>query len=731
MTTKRKNIKNNKTRKTKKVYILKEKEKSINQIIIETKQKQIYDKIFKTMENFFLIPNTKKAEYLSKNDFYNYINQMWIKDITASKEEMKYLIELDDFRILQYKVFNKLDDIVKKYIVKNNTIVSTELKNFYRSSIKFNSVISSKNYLKKTIDYIDTLRKDKNNLWKMLAFINKNEFYNSFGPISWSFLPDKKNSSEYVNYINPHTFAVFDLSVYEDSSYTQEERNTYAKKYSKFFIKYLNSIFRIALPDDKSLNPHDVLDIGKLLYSFFGKFDKNIIESEDYYNKITSEEALNKYKFNWVEYCKELGYYNNKIPDFFIVANLNYFKFCVEELIDNWNTEKWRSYWIWIITRTVIRLTANWHKYFYSFYGKKTQGILQAIRENEEQAAIITTTIAFNPLLNNEYIDNVYNEENIVYATNMANDIRNILINKLHRNTWLQEKTKNYAIFKVEKINMEIGSKKFIDNYEKILPLLNFNPNEFLDNILKICDWRHKLYIDGKIDIIKTLTTYDYNAYPLKITNIPSYIVNAQYLENENTIKVSSAYLQKPFINVLEQGTEYNLAYLGFTLAHEFSHSLDNIGSKYDVNGNLYDWWSKKDKIKYKQIQDNVIKQYYVFSKYDGLSYNPSYSIGEDIADIVGLNVSEEYLSDFCIKNAYTPYITYLHFKMFYVYFTYEMRQKIRPQSIRYELITNVHPIDKYRANVTLSRSALFKSMFNIKKGDKMFWNDKYNNIWD
>ena len=31
-------------------------------------------------------------------------------------------------------------------------------------------------------------------------------------------------------------------------------------------------------------------------------------QSSGLYNKITADEAINKYKFNWVEYCKGLGY---------------------------------------------------------------------------------------------------------------------------------------------------------------------------------------------------------------------------------------------------------------------------------------------------------------------------------------------------------------------------------------------------------------------------------------
>ena len=59
------------------------------------------------------------------------------------------------------------------------------------------------------------------------------------------------------------------------------------------------------------------------------------------------------------------------------------------------------------------------------------------------------------------------------------------------------------------------------------------------------------------------------------------------------------------------------------------------------------------------------------------------------------------------------------------------MKQKIAERSLKYELITNPHSLDKYRTNIALSRSKLFKAMFNVDKNDRMYWDDKFSSIWD
>jgi predicted metalloendopeptidase len=68
-------------------------------------------------------------------------------------------------------------------------------------------------------------------------------------------------------------------------------------------------------------------------------------------------------------------------------------------------------------------------------------------------------------------------------------------------------------------------------------------------------------------------------------------------------------------------------------------------------------------------------------------------------------------------------------FETFFVYFAIQSRQKISKKSILAQLKTNPHPLDKYRCNVPLSRSRIFRAIYNVKKGDKMWWNS-FNTVW-
>jgi hypothetical protein len=213
------------------------------------------------------------------------------------------------------------------------------------------------------------------------------------------------------------------------------------------------------------------------------------------------------------------------------------------------------------------------------------------------------------------------------------------------------------------------------------------------------------------------------------MTGTQAYIVNASYTPSKNCIYINQGYIQKPFVDLDERGIEYNLAHLGFTIAHELSHGFDDSGSQYDEYGRLHDWWTDSDKKKFKKIQEDVIKQYQEFAARDGIKFDASIGIGEDMADISGTAICDEYLRDFQEKNKDLIPIRYISFEAYYTYYAFQQRQLIKKKALSAQLKTNPHPLDKYRCNIPLSRSEIFRSMYNVKKGDGMWWHNT-DNVW-
>jgi putative endopeptidase len=322
------------------------------------------------------------------------------------------------------------------------------------------------------------------------------------------------------------------------------------------------------------------------------------------------------------------------------------------------------------------------------------------------------------------YTLNYNKPQNVEFVKMLAEDLRIVFIRILKRNSWLEKKTKDYAIRKIQSLKFD-----FIEN-NNIMPNFKMKyTNNYYNDIetLSLVKLKTLINLTGKKFI--TITGFDTSKQPGKIYGDLSFIVNAYYKPNTNSIFIPLAIMQKPFLDLNERGIEYNLANIGFIIAHEFSHALDNIGHLYDINGNLNYWFTESDTKKYNQIQNNIIEQYDEFAKRDGIVYDSSYSIGENIADISGLAICEEYLRDYQKHNdMLTPNRSY-SFRQFYTYFCISMRQKIPKGAYRNQLNTNPHPPDIYRTNVPLSRSEVFRATYNIIEGDGMWWYNM-NTIW-
>ncbi len=331
----------------------------------------------------------------------------------------------------------------------------------------------------------------------------------------------------------------------------------------------------------------------------------------------------------------------------------------------------------------------------------------------------------FNTFLTNEYITKYNNPQAINYVKTMAEDLKTVFIRIIKRNDWMQPKTKAKALEKLYNLKLTVGSPEILRED----PLLDYKDDDPWGNLIKITRWRHEQAIELVGKKIVDIPVIDWTEIPPKFIGTQSYVVNAAYTPTENGIYIPLGYIQKPFVDLDERGLEYNLSRIGFTIAHEMSHALDDWGSKYDEFGRLNNWWTEKDAKEFKKIQDDVIKQYEVFASYDNIDFDAEPSIGEDLADISGLAICQEYLRDFQLKNEDILPIQSLSYESFFVFFAVQSRQKISKKAILAQLKTNPHPLDKYRCNVPLSRTNVFRAIYNVKKGDKMWWHS-LNSVW-
>lgn len=662
------------------------------------------------------------AKYTPHDDYYTYVNHTWIaaKKLEVERDK-KFYVQNDSFRIVQEKVYYELIDLTKEYIKTNDTAKSRAIKNLYESMLHLDDK-EAEDVVKYTTKKVDNAIANDTLYW-LLAQINQNEILAWGCPISWAVSKDSKHSTLYKSDISAPKLTAYDYTYYiedeKDNSHTKHNKRLYKTKY----LEFIQNLFDACLGKGHGIKPIDIWNVEYDLLTMMG-CDSVKNESKEYYNVVTKEDALNKYGFDWEMFAKEVGY--KHVPSTFICSNLSYLKCVMETMTKDgtWKTPKWRAYFLYIIFRQIMRFHKKWRLIYWEFHGKFVQS--EQTAWPDEIYPVFGLSLCFNTFLTNEYIKYVAYEqqEHIQYVTNMAADLLTVFKRIIKRNTWLSPETKKYALLKLEHIKLIVGNPMMLRED----PLLSYNSRGAYQNIKKIAWWRTKkmISIDGTA-YKGDLPIIDWEQF--KLVGSQAYVVNAYYTPVENTIYVPLAYLQKPFINLREKGIEYNLAHIGYTLAHEMSHSLDDTGSKYDYHGNLHNWWTKEDRRKFDHKVKDIIKQYETFSAYDGIKKDETLSTGENIADISGLAICMEYLRDFRQYSDSIKPIIAVSFEMFFIFIAVQARQQIANSAINAQLKINPHPLDKYRVNCPLARLESFRSFYNIKPGDKMYWSST-DTIW-
>jgi len=676
----------------------------------EKSDKYINFKENKEIEKSLIKIFNTRTSILPENDYYTYINYLWLEKMKKKETigEKKFYSQIDDFRVVQEKVYEDLILLVKNYIRTNKTKQSTELGRIFSSFSKLSEKYAHSHIAGFTQIYNTTTA--NNNLWELIALINKNEIISWGCPLVWTVLPDDKNAKFLRNYINAPQTTLYDVKFYESDKGQTGDFIKYKRSIKTKYLAYINEIFDTTMGTGHGLSAEDVFTIESEIINAFNCKPEN--KKNEFYNAIDADKAMD-YNFNWAEFCRNMGF--KKVPDFFVCGDLNYLKCMCAILEKDWSSQKWKSYWYYIFLRQLIRFHKSWRNIYFKFIDHTINGQQTILPLNV--MAIIGMSLTFNTLISNEYIKHFKNDAYLEYAKNMGKDLLTIFKRRIQRNTWLEERTKKNAILKIENINLILG----YPNKMREDPLLDYSSDDAWSNILKISEWRTKKYLllDGELAI--DIPYIDWQN--LKISGTQPYVVNAYYTPTENSIYIPLAYFQKPFIDLEERGIEYNLSRLGFTLGHEMSHALDDFGSMYDYKGNLNTWTTPKDLERLHKIQDDITKQYEAFAKKDGIEFDASIAIGENMADISGLAICEEYLMDFQNKNDDIVPIKNLSFQAFFVYYAINNRQHIYKAAIKSQLKVNPHPLDKYRTNVPLSRLKLFRSIYNVKKTNDMFWN--------
>ncbi|WXR62575.1 M13 family metallopeptidase [Peptostreptococcaceae bacterium AGR-M142] len=628
------------------------------------------------------------------DDFYTHVNQQWLNEAVIPKEYSSW----SNFTDLRVQSSENIKAIIEELKENKDTLKENsdqeKLVKFYETAIN----LEKRNEqgvkpLKKYLDTVSTLE-NYNNIEKTIASLALDGF-DTILPVGID--SDLEDSSKNILYIGSAETGLSRSYYFDNDEKTLNIQNEYKK--------YLQKLFTLNNNSDE-----DAIKKANLVF----EFEKKLAE-----NKYTKEESRNidnlnnPYTLNNIndlndsiiikDFLKELNLEN---PNKIIVMNPNYIK-ALDNILTQNNFDSLKAY----LESTLLRKAGSFlSKDFMvcEFDFKKVFSGVQKMKSDEKIASELIDSL-FSEQLGKLYVEKHFSKEAKEDVKNIVEEIILTYKKRIDRLDWMSKETKLKAKEKLDAITIKIG---YPDEFETFsdLEIKSYNENgSLLSNIIN----------HSKYEIQKNFSLLNKDVDKTKWHMSPQ-TVNAYYNPSNNEIVFPAGILQAPFYSY-EASKEANLGGIGAVIGHEISHGFDDQGSRFDKDGNMVNWWTKKDLEEYNKRTKKLAEQYSKYEALDGEFVNGNLTLGENIADLGGVSVALEIAKK--QKDA--------NLDEFFKSYAKIWRNIKTDEIISYLLKNDPHSPGIFRVNGILQNIDEFYETYNITEDDKMFIEKEYRiRIW-
>jgi putative endopeptidase len=427
------------------------------------------------------------------------------------------------------------------------------------------------------------------------------------------------------------------------------------------------------------------------------------------YNKTTTKGLIDiSPAFDWKGYFKASGVGD---PG---EINMNQPKFLQEisVLLKEVPVDDWKIYLKWNLLNNVAPyLSDNFVNASFDFYGKAMTGTEQ-IRPRWKRVIEVTSE-SLSEALGQLYVAKYFPPQAKERMIKLVENLRTSLGERIKNLDWMAPETKEKALEKLHTINVKIGYPDKWRDYSS----LDIKDDAYVLNVIRSNQFE---------------TAYNLNKINKPVDKgewfMSPQTVNAYYSPDMNEIVFPAAILQPPFF-FLHGDDAVNYGAIGVVIGHEMTHGFDDEGRKFDKNGNLKDWWTPEDSERFEEHTKVLADQFSSFVVIDSIHADGKLSLGENIADLGGLNISYQ---AFKMANKETRKIDgYTPDQRFFLAYAHVWASNIRDKEILRRTKEDVHSLGRYRVIGPLRNVAQFCTAFDVKPGQGMYLDEaKRAKIW-
>ncbi len=404
--------------------------------------------------------------------------------------------------------------------------------------------------------------------------------------------------------------------------------------------------------------------------------------------------------FNWSVYQAALGTapwharYNVTEPAFFKAMNTRLNAMSLNDL---------RAYLRWQLASSLApALDHAFVQANFDFYGQTLTGTPQL--KPRWKRCVQLVDLQLGEALGQEFVARNFTPELKEATVQMTHEIEAAMARSIDSLAWMSDGTKARAHAKLQAIVNKVG---YPDRWRDYAAFA-VQRGDFLGNGVRgnVFESKRRLAKIGQ-----PLDRGEWSMTPQT--------VNAYYDAQMNDINFPAGVLQAPLYDPkLDEAPNYGNT--GGTIGHELTHGFDDEGRQFDAQGNLKNWWTKKDGREFEKRAACVADQYATYPVVDDIRINSQLTLGEDLADLGGLVLAWEAWKAHMkgqpgeSRDGLTPE------QRFFVGFAQWDCADARPEALRVQAKIDPHSPAKWRINGVVVNMPKFEKAFACKPGAKL-----------
>ncbi|XP_057341090.1 neprilysin-2-like [Microplitis mediator] len=285
--------------------------------------------------------------------------------------------------------------------------------------------------------------------------------------------------------------------------------------------------------------------------------------------------------------------------------------------------------------------------------------------------------------------------------------------NTLNSTKWLDVKARDTLFETINSLKFIIGyPEEIMDDrkLEEYFQGLNITNDNFLKNVInrkiftkkKVFNFYHKPQNSiGFLDYFHNLILFNADTF---------------FNSHTNKIVLGIELLRNLYFSIYRPNY-FNIAVLGYKLAHEIGHSID-ITYKNDINSKVNNSkWTESSKQVYRDVRECTAQQYSNYSR----KMNGEFYLDENIVDNIGVKVAYSAYQDWVKTHGPQPTFSSLPYNSNQLFWLSFANLWCTPKSkLQNWRPTNVHPPHDHRVIMPLFNSPEFSKDFNCPLGSNM-----------